>query len=126
MISLQDKFKGCIAGSWIGSAMGAVVEGWPVEKVKATYGTLDKMLPYKHYVEFKDWQRPAGTTEDGIERQKLISTAIIEKKDRVTAEDVRAIWVRDMKPEAASMISEPFEGVLLAMANGPQTTIAAE
>ena len=46
----------------------------------------------------------------------MMSTAIIEKKDRVTAEDVRSIWVRDMKPEAAGEISEPFEGVLLAMA----------
>ena len=43
-------------------------------------------------------------------------TAIIEKKDRVTAEDVRAMWVRDMKPEAAGTISEPFEAVLLAIA----------
>ncbi len=46
----------------------------------------------------------------------MMITAIIEKQDRVTAEDVRKIWVRDMKPEAAGMISEPFEAVLLAMA----------
>ena len=43
-------------------------------------------------------------------------TAIIEKKDRVNAEDVRAIWLRDIKPESAGMVSEPFEAVLLAMA----------
>ena len=62
MISLRDKFKGCIAGSWVGSAMGAVVEGWPVEKVKETYGRLDRLLPYSHYIEYTDWKRPAGTT----------------------------------------------------------------
>jgi hypothetical protein len=43
-------------------------------------------------------------------------TAIIEKKDRVNAEDVRAIWLRDIKPESAGMVSEPFEATLLAMA----------
>ena len=29
MPTLKDKFRGCIAGSWIGSAMGAPPEGWP-------------------------------------------------------------------------------------------------
>src|ERR1035441_5220656 len=43
-------------------------------------------------------------------------TAIMEKKDRVTAEDVRAMWVRDMNPAAAGMISEPFERDLLNLA----------
>jgi len=43
-------------------------------------------------------------------------TAIMEKQDRVTAEDVRRIWLRDIKPESAGMVSEPFEAVLLAMA----------
>ena len=78
MVLLQDKFRGCIAGSWIGSAMGAPVEGWPREAIREKHGYLDKLLPYKHYIEYTDWQRPAGTTEDGIERQRLIATAIID------------------------------------------------
>ena len=39
-----------------------------------------------------------GTTEDGVERQKLMITAIMEKKDRVTAEDVRTAWVKYANP----------------------------
>src|SRR5665647_2717196 len=113
-VSLKDKFFGCIAGVHIGSAMGAAVEGWSYEKIESTHGLVEKFLPYEHYR--NGWVREPGTTEDGVERQKMMSTANIEKKDRVTAEDVRKIWVRDMKPEAAGMISEPFEGVLLAMA----------
>jgi hypothetical protein len=31
MASLLDKFTGCIAATWIGSSMGAVVEGWSLE-----------------------------------------------------------------------------------------------
>ena len=112
--SLKDKFYGCICASWIGSAMGATVEGWPYERTEEIYGTLATLEPYEHYD--NGWMCTPGTTEDGIERQKMISTAIIEKKDRVTAEDVRAIWCRDMNPKAPGNVSEPFEYNLLAMA----------
>jgi len=114
MATLYDKIYGCISASHIGSSMGAVVEGWSKERIFEKYGVLDKLLPYEHYG--NGWIRPPGTTEDGIERQKLMLTAIIEKKDRVTAEDVVKIWLRDIKPESDGMVSEPFEKVLLAMA----------
>jgi len=94
--------------------MGAPVEGWPFERIEKEHGLLERLLPYEHYR--NGWKREPGTTEDGVERQKLMITAIIEKKDRVTAEDVRSIWLRDIKPESAGMVSEPFEAVLLAMA----------
>ncbi len=94
--------------------MGAPCEGWSYERIEEKYGTIDRLLPYQHYS--NGWNREPGTTEDGCERQKLMITAIIEKQDRVNAEDVRKIWVRDMKPEQAGMISEPFEMRLLEMA----------
>ena len=112
--TLRDKFFGCICGAHIGSAMGAVVEGDPFEKTEARYGTLQTLEPYEHYD--NGWMCTAGTTEDGIERQKMIITAILDKQDRVNAEDVRAIWLRDMNPLAPGNVSEPFEGTLLAMA----------
>jgi ADP-ribosylglycohydrolase len=98
----------------IGSSMGAVVEGWPHEKVEEVYGTLDKLVAYEHYD--NGWMREAGTTEDGIDRQKLIITAIIEKGNRITAEDLRKIWVRDFNPLAPGGISEPYEEVLQKLA----------
>ncbi len=114
MTTLYEKIYGCISASHIGSAMGAPVEGWDKELIAERYGVLDRLLPYEHYG--NGWMRPPGTTEDGIERQKLMLTAIIEKKDRVTAEDVVKIWLRDIKPESDGMVSEPFEKTLLAMA----------
>ena len=117
--TLRDKFFGCIAGVHIGSAMAAPVEGWTYQKIEKTYGTLDKMLPYHHYKHTTDWVREPGTTEDGVERQKLIITAIDRKQDRITAEDLRATWVSDMNPQGAGVVSEPFEGPLLAMAKTP-------
>ena len=67
--------------------MGAPCEGWSYERIEKEYGTIDRLLPYQHYS--NGWNREPGTTEDGVERQKLMITAIIEKKDRVNAEDVR-------------------------------------
>lgn len=116
---LHDKFFGCIAGVHIGSAMAAPVEGWPWRRIEAEYGTLDRFLPYHHYRHTTDWVREPGTTEDGVERQKLIITAIMRKQDRITAEDLRAVWVSDMNPNGAGVVSEPFEGPLLAMAKTP-------
>ncbi|MBD3184420.1 hypothetical protein GF312_19210 [Candidatus Poribacteria bacterium] len=114
MATLHDKIYGCIAASHIGSSMGAAVEGWHKDRIIEKYGILDQLLPYEHYG--NGWKRPPGTTEDGIERQKLMLTAIIEKQDRITAEDVVKIWLRDIKPESNGMVSEPFEKTLLDMA----------
>ena len=113
-VSLNEKFYGCICGSHIGSSMAAIVEGWSYARIEEKYGTLEELLPYEHYG--NGWLRDAGTTEDGIERQKLMITAIMRKGGRVNAEDVRAVWLSDMNPKAAGNVSEPFEGELLAMA----------
>ena len=114
-VSLREKFFGCIAACHIGSAMGAAVEGWSYERIEREHGLLDKPLPYVHYGK-RDWVREPGTTEDGVERQKLMITAIIEKQDRIDAEDLRRAWVDHMNPNAAGLVSEPFEGKLLAIA----------
>lgn len=112
--ALREKFFGCIAACHIGSSMGAVVEGWPYERIEKEFGAFDRLASYEHYR--NGWKREPGTTEDGVERQKLMITAILEKQDRVNAEDVRAAWVKHIKPESAGMVSEPFEATLLAMA----------
>jgi ADP-ribosylglycohydrolase len=113
-ITLKDKFYGCIVGDYIGSAMGAPVENWSYKKIEKEYNTLDKLLSYEHYN--NGWKREAGTTEDGVERQKLMVSAIIDKEDRVNCEDVASKWVSDIKEGAAGGISEPFEGTLLKIA----------
>src|SRR5512136_1238868 len=118
-VSLRDKFHGCIAGVYVGSSMGAAVEGWDWQRIDKEYGTLEKLLPYHHYGSTTDWVREPGTTEDGVERQKLLIKAILDKKDRVNAEDVRQAWIKYMNPNAPGVISEPFEGTLLAIAKTP-------
>jgi ADP-ribosylglycohydrolase len=115
-LKLRDKFFGCIAGCHIGSSMGAPVEGNSWAKIEKDHGTLDKLLPYHHYGNSNNWMREPGTTEDGVERQKLMITAILEKNDRINAEDLRRSWVDHMNPNAPGLVSEPFEGALLSMA----------
>ena len=80
MITLKDKFSGCIASTWTGSAMGAAVECWTWQDIEKKHGRLDRLLEYEHYN--NGWKRPPGTTEDGIERQKLMATAIIASNER--------------------------------------------
>jgi len=118
-VNTRDKFHGCIAGVYVGSSMGAAVEGWDWQRIQKEYGTLEKLLPYHHYQGTTDWVREPGTTEDGVERQKLMIKAILDKQDRVSAEDVRQAWVKYMNPNAPGVISEPFEGTLLAIARTP-------
>jgi len=113
-LTLLDKFYGCILGDYVGSAMGAAVENWSFERIRKEHGTLDRLVPYLQYD--NGWMREAGTTEDGVERQKLMVSAIIEKQDRVTCNDVVRRWLSDIKPGAAGGVSEPFEGVLLGIA----------
>jgi len=96
--------------------MGAAVEGWTPERIRETHGFLDKLLPYRHYADYTDWERPPGTTEDGIERQRLIATAIIEKKDRILANDLVEIWLRDLDPDKMVYKQERFDLSLLELA----------
>jgi ADP-ribosylglycohydrolase len=116
MVTLKDRFRGCVAASWIGSAMGAAVEGWSPEDIKAQHRVLDRLVSYAHYDQDVKWNRTPGTTEDGIERQKLIATAIIEKGDRALAQDVAAIWVRDIDPAKIIYKQEPFDRGFLELA----------
>ncbi|MHC4505693.1 MAG: ADP-ribosylglycohydrolase family protein [Planctomycetota bacterium] len=118
MPTLKDKYRGCIAASWAGSAMGAAVEGWSFERVREEFGFLDKLVSYCHYAGRTEtkWQRPPGTTEDGIERQRLIATAIIEKKDRILARDLVRVWKRDLDPAKSVYKQEDYDRALLELA----------
>ncbi|NIP28819.1 MAG: hypothetical protein GWN67_06650 [Phycisphaerae bacterium] len=111
---LFDKIYGCLAGSRIASAMGAAVEGWDMDRIAKKYGIFDKLVAYHHYN--VDWDHPAGSTEDGIERQKLMCTAIIEKQDRITAEDLVKTWVKVLDPNKMKYMTEAFDRQLLAHA----------
>lgn len=119
MTTLYDKFLGCIAGSRVGSAMGYMTEGMSEEQIEQNYGRLQSFdvemarrvygggstKPRRGqrwtevYFERTPYKVNPGETEDGIERQKLICTAIIEKKGRISAWDLAQIVKRDVDVE---------------------------
>jgi ADP-ribosylglycohydrolase len=114
MIALKKKIHGCLAATRVASAMGAAVEGWDMSRITEAYGVLDELLPYHHYD--VDWDHPAGSTEDGIERQKLMCAAIMAKQSRITASDLIETWIETLNPENMKYMTEAFDRDLLAVA----------
>ncbi len=111
--SVYDKIYGILLGSRGGSSLGMVVEGvGQIPEIERLYGVFNEFIPCNHYD--VPWSHPAGGTEDGIERQKVISTAIIDKQDRITAQDLMNVWVRDFEMEDMYNMTQPYDRTLLA------------
>ena len=113
---LFDKIYGCIAGAYIGSAMGVPVEGWDYRKIAYKYVLLQEFQSRRV---IKGTLLMGGSTEDGIERQKFMYLAIIEKKDRITANDLTGTWLKvmnDEKLEGMKQMTEQFDRDLMATA----------
>ncbi len=113
---LFDKVCGCIAGAYIGSAMGVPVEGWDRRRIAERYGLLQELQPRRAT---RMQILPPGTTEDGMERQKYMYLAIIEKQDRITADDLVRTWLKVMtneKLEGMKRMTEQFDRDLMEIA----------
>lgn len=117
-VTLHDKIRGSIAGCFLGSAMGVAVEHHPWPLIEEKHGgLLTEFVPWS--VPFPGWENflfVKGSTEDGVERQKLMIAAIAAKGGRVTADDVKRSWVANMNRWAPGTVSMYFEGTLLQIA----------
>jgi len=108
VLSLYDRIYAVNAAVTVSNSMGDVTEGLSYQQIEERYGFVDRLLPQdkERRERRRDWgpdevrpahHRPAGMTEDGIERHRLMCTAIIEKGGRVDVWDLARIWVRDIK-----------------------------
>ncbi len=90
--------------------MAVVTEGWDWKRIDEEYGHIDDFIEFEQTERVKDlgwgpvWRRKGhthkrGWTEDGIERQRICATAIIEKGGRIDVWDFARVWVRDIDPE---------------------------
>lgn len=97
------------AAGAIANSMGDITEHLTWEQIEERYGFLDQLLPQskKEWRRANDWgpdaggqahERPAGMTEDGHERHRLMCEAIIEKGGRVGVEDLARTWLRLIDP----------------------------
>ena len=112
---VYDRIYGTLLGFRAGCAMGAITEyNCSQDRIQEMFGFQDKFIPYKHYS--GAWTHPAGATEDGGERHKLISTAIIEKQDRIDYQDLLKVWLRDAEMEDMYHMTQNYDRVLLAYA----------
>lgn len=112
MSQAYDRIYAVLAASRIGSAMGAAVECWSAQKIREEQGVLDRFLEYEHYN--TGWKRKPGTTEDGIERQKLMCEAILRKQDRIRAADLVAVWIEVLDEEKMRFMTEGFDRDILS------------
>jgi ADP-ribosylglycohydrolase len=132
MPSLYDKILGCEAAGRIGNSMGDVTEGLLYPEIEQTFGFVDSLLPQDKFAWKRDsdtslgppfvyheHHRPPGMTEDGMERHKLCTSAIIKKGGRITVWDLAATWIEEIDPEKFGYIMGPQDQVIyLAIKTG--------
>lgn len=110
---VYDRMLGALLGFRAGCAMGAATEyNWSLDHIESIFELVEEFRPYVHYSD--SWTHPAGATEDGGERHKLMCTAIMEKQDRIDYQDLKAVWLRDCEIENMVHMTQNYDRVLLA------------
>lgn len=111
MTKLFNKIYGCEACAAIGNSMGEPVEGWTWQKIEKEHGFVDTFLPGDRFEQdqvspqrfgedwiYRAYHREPGWTEDGMERYKLVVSAIIKKGGRIGIEDLAREWIEGIDP----------------------------
>ncbi len=112
---MYDRIMGTLIGFRAGCSMGAFTEyNWSQQRIKEIFGHVDSFHPFKHYGD--TWTHPAGATEDGGERHKLLCTAIMEKQDRIGYRELKEVWLRDCEMEDMYHMTQNYDRVLYAFA----------
>lgn len=107
MDELFSKLYGCEAAGRIANSMGDVTETLSFDEIRTRFGFVDTLMaqhkpaktrPLDSDLEpwqgFHEHDRPAGMGEDGQERHKLTTLAILEKNGRITVTDLARTWIR--------------------------------
>ncbi|MFB3826769.1 MAG: ADP-ribosylglycohydrolase family protein [Bryobacteraceae bacterium] len=108
---LWARIYGAVAGACVGNAIGEPVEGMTWAAIEKQYGFLDKFIarggrqtertvPQRYGPPWisRAFQRQPGWTEDGMERYKLLASAVIRKGGRVNIDDLAREWVEKINP----------------------------
>ena len=76
---LHHRIAGSLYGLLVGDALGCAVEGWPPEKIRATYGMLQTME------EARERWRPAGLHSDDGQQALALCDALLHDPWRPAA-----------------------------------------
>jgi ADP-ribosylglycohydrolase len=120
---LFRRIYGCEAAGAIANSMGDVTEGMSWRQIEKRYGLVDKLLAQDKKGSRRtqrfgpDWvrhahHRPPGMTEDGFERHRLCTSAILKKGGRISLEDLAGTWVEDINPDNFGYLLGPQDQVI--------------
>lgn len=93
-VNMHDAVYGCLVGGAIGDALGAPVEGWYVEDIRAKYGKLEEFFDYDC-----GYAGGAGHVTDDTYLRQLLCMAIVRQGGRVTPDEYARILREKMNPE---------------------------
>jgi ADP-ribosylglycohydrolase len=78
---LADRCIAAMLCSAIGDAMGGPVEGWTYQQIEATYGVVDKLLPYTFPPDYHNhFNTRAGAVTDDTRLRHLVARAVIHRE----------------------------------------------
>jgi ADP-ribosylglycohydrolase len=117
------RIYGCEAAGTIANSMGDVTEGLSWRQIEERYGLVDELLAQDKKGSRRpqrfgpDWvryahHRPPGMTEDGFERHRLCTSAILKKSGRITIEDLARTWIEDINPDNFGYLLGPQDQVI--------------
>lgn len=120
---LFSRIYGCEAAGAIANSMGDVTEGLSWRQIEKRYGLVDRLLAQDKKGSRRpqrfgpDWiryahHRPPGMIEDGFERHRLCTSAILKKGGRITIEDLARTWVEDIDPNKFGYLLGPQDQVI--------------
>jgi ADP-ribosylglycohydrolase len=120
---LFSRIYGCEAAGCIANSMGDVTEGLSWQEIEKRYGFVDQLLPQDKKASRSpqrfgpDWvrhahHRPPGMTEDGFERHRLCTSAILRQGGRIAIEDLAKTWIEDVDPTKFGYLLGPQDQVI--------------
>ena len=125
MTRLFEKIYGCEAAGTIANSMGDVTEGSSWQEIEKEWGFVDTMLaqdkedkvrksdtslgpPFVYHAH----RRAPGATEDGMERHRLLTSAVLKKNGRISVWDLAATWAEEIDPSKFGYLLGPQDQVI--------------
>lgn len=131
MNKLFSKIYGCEAACTIGNSMGDVTELYTWDQIEEKWGFVDTLLPqtkwgpngelqdrtwkqegFGHDLKWYAHKRPPGMTEDGHERHRLCTNAILKKRGRIDINDLAETFIDDIDPAKFGYLLGPQDQVI--------------
>ncbi len=130
MDKLFSKIYGCEAACTIGNSMGDVTELFNYKEIEERWGFVDTLLPQTKWgrdgtYEDRIWtqqfgpdmvwhahHRPPGQTEDGHERHRLCTSAVLKKNGRIDIMELAQTFMDDIMPDKFGYLMGPQDQVI--------------